>query len=208
MSLTKRLIKGSPLTFQEMDDNLDYLEGLAQDQSLQKLLEEADELARTDFPNTYELSTDADLQAGVFKSDYNFPDIFSTILFGNPNDVNNWNQGPVLDNPEGVFIGNKLSEELQNGDSVQVITGLSLPVGQDFPIAGNVDLLTFDELVAEGTLLCILKSVTFTVNYQYEDLGSGEYIHNFYIQLLASSTALIQIEGDATTLSNVDLRFL
>ena len=29
MALTKRLVKGSPLTFQEGDDNLDYLETLA-----------------------------------------------------------------------------------------------------------------------------------------------------------------------------------
>ena len=29
MSLIKRLVKGSPLTFQEGDDNLDYLEGLS-----------------------------------------------------------------------------------------------------------------------------------------------------------------------------------
>jgi hypothetical protein len=191
-----------------MDDNLDYLEGLAQAQSLQELLEEADELARTDFPNTYEITPDADLQAGVFKSDYNVPDIFSTIFFGNPNDVNNWNQGPVLDNPEGVFIGNKLSEEFQNGDSIQIISGIALPVVQDFPIAGNVDLFTFDELVADGMLSCILKSPIFTVNYEYEDLGSGEYIHNFYVQLVASVTAMIVIEGDATTLSNVDLRLL
>lgn len=205
MSLTKRLIKGSPLTFQEGDDNLDYLEAIGRGQ---ELLEEADALARADFSSTYAIPANADLQAGVFKSTFQIPDIFSTILFGNPNDVNNWNNGAVLQTGEGVFIGNKILATDPSGDSIQVIGGYSLPVQNDLPVFGNVDIFTSDELVANNTVNSILKSGFLDIKYEYQDLGSGEYSHDFYIQFGAFTTVMVEIEGDANTLSNVDLRFL
>lgn len=194
MSLIKRLEKGSPLTWQEGDNNLDYLEYVG---TGEKALEDAHEIALT-YPDY--LFSSGTVSRGIFEEEILIPDFFDT-LFNNPNDVNLWNQGAVTIPVDVLIKGDKISN-----NTLLSLVGQSFPIiVGDFPILGNTDIINSIE---NEEVNIVLNSSFFNFSYTWEDLGSGEYIHEFYIRLGSSLFTIATIEGDVNSLSNVDVRVL
>lgn len=204
MTLVKRLEKGEPLTHEEGDENLEYLEKLGIGQ---ELLQQGHELGLT--YSSYIIPADVNLKAGVFETDFDIADIFSTILFSNPNDVNLWNNGPIILNVTGVFKGDMMFGNVPNSnDNVKMISGLSFPVQSDIGLFGTTDILNSNNLASENEYFSVVKSSFFEIRYNYNDLGSGEYEHLIYFNFGAFLVAIIVIEGNSNNLHTVDLKFL
>lgn len=182
MSLTTRTQKGTPLSIDEMDNNLLYLQrlGLNKEQ-----LKDAYNLAIQEPHFMFNAGSFDDfepfLHVGAFKTSFLIGSFF--LIFDGPLNLHDWNHGPVTSSVDGVFVGSKI--ETPDG---LTLNGFSFPIQNDVPILGNVSIINAPDAI-------VLISDFIEIHYQYESNGNN-YLHEFLVRVGSALFFNAIIEGD------------